>query len=495
MKIFQGPTPIMSDPSNGGYIYAPSLQHAKTAAVLRSGYLANAAPANPDTMSVNLSSDRVRLALAMLEGIRNGQSLGALLGYRFERGLHDDHGLIEVDKFIYPMRKAFPLAADRLATTKTPPGVSIEVIEARNVMDGLKLIEQIRTSNATTYPFGRILPAATPAEAAAITAEANSLLDVYDAIADLALAEGVHQAVQGNFDRIAATLNAYSTGNFPPEPEVVQTPPSGIGLTQRVAVHFQAGLGPPAKPTPRATVEPALDAWLETILPPLDTIGCKVVWNDPVSGASRERAVSLADIALRPLDVLDAIKPDDVQSMTELDDRILGFVIATETPRPDATLLIRYMESLAGAISIFEAAALVRNLKALVARSRPLRATDAMLHNDASPEDDASVHADRAGSPGRSPISTRWVLTSARSSALSVRWWPTQSSTAQRSSAGSMDFSRTRSRSSTAPRDSTCRSPAGDSRTRGSMRRSSTSWQWSVPSSHAGTRNWPNSTR
>jgi hypothetical protein len=51
-------------------------------AFIRSGYLANATPANPGTMTVNLSSDRVRLALSMLEGIRNGQNLGALLGYR-----------------------------------------------------------------------------------------------------------------------------------------------------------------------------------------------------------------------------------------------------------------------------------------------------------------------------------------------------------------------------------------------------------------------------
>ena len=43
--------------------------------------------------------------------------------------------------------------------------------------------------------------------------------------ADLALAEGVHQAVQGNFERIAATLDAYTSAHFPPEPEVVQTPP------------------------------------------------------------------------------------------------------------------------------------------------------------------------------------------------------------------------------------------------------------------------------
>ena len=60
----------------------PRSPHARTAAVLRSGYLANATSASPDPMAVNLSSGRVRAALPLLEGIRNGQNIGALLGYQ-----------------------------------------------------------------------------------------------------------------------------------------------------------------------------------------------------------------------------------------------------------------------------------------------------------------------------------------------------------------------------------------------------------------------------
>ena len=82
LKAFPGNAPLMQDSENGGHVHAPSLPQARTAAVLRSGYLANASALNPKTMSVNLSSDRVRLALSILEGIRNGQSLGALLGYQ-----------------------------------------------------------------------------------------------------------------------------------------------------------------------------------------------------------------------------------------------------------------------------------------------------------------------------------------------------------------------------------------------------------------------------
>lgn len=396
-KIFADTTPLMRDPANGGYIHAPSLQQAKTAAVLRSGHLANATQTNPQTMNVNLSSDRVRLALSFLEGIRNGQSLGALLGYRFERGLHDEHGLAEVDKFIYPLRKVFPLVADSISTTNTGPDVPIEAIEARNVLDGLKLVTQVRTSGVQTYPFGlTTLPPASPAEATAINTEVNNLLDAYDAIADLALAEGVHQAVQGNFERIAGTLSAYTTGHFPPEPEVVQTPPTGIALTHRVAVHFQSGLSTPTHATPRSTAEPALDAWLASLLPALDSIGCKVAWTDPINGTAHESQVSLADLGLRALDLLNLIKPDDTQSMTELDDRILRFVYANAAPRPDAVLSILYMTAPTGKLSIFETVPLVRSLKWLVTHARPLRATDVIMQNEATPEQDTAVFVDRA---------------------------------------------------------------------------------------------------
>jgi len=395
--VYAGGNPVRADPGNGGYVHAPSLAHARTAAILRSGYLSNASAANPQSLAVNLSSDRVRTALGVLEGIRNGQSLGALLGYQFERALHDDYGLAEVDKFIYPLRKAFPLVAGALAPTATPPGVPIEAIEARNVLDGRKLAGQITSSGVSTYPFGiAALPAATAAEAAAINAVANGLLDTYDAIGDLALAEGVHQAAQGNFERIAATLDAYATGNFPPEPEVTQTPPSGIGLTHRVALHLQPGLAAPAGATPAAQAEPAIDAWLAGILPPLSTVGCLVTWNDPVSGAARQLPVSLGDLGVRPIDVLDLVLPDATQAMTQLDDRILSFALDTAGPRPDATLTIQYRVAPPGGLALFDVMALVRAAKTVVTRSRPLRATDAALSSDAASPADASVSLDRS---------------------------------------------------------------------------------------------------
>ena len=175
----------------------------------------------------------------------------------------------------------------------------------------------------------------------------------------------------------------------------MQTPPVGIGLTHRVAVHLQPGLTPPANATPRAQVEPAVDAWLEGILPTLSAIGCTVAWTDPVGGGPEELPVTLADLGIHPLDLLTLVNPDELQAMTELDDRVLRRAIATADPRPDAELEIRYLSPPPGGLTVFETASLVRSLKTIVTQSRPLRATDGKLQIAAAPEQDADVFVDR----------------------------------------------------------------------------------------------------
>ena len=75
-----------STPPSLGYLQAPSIAHATTAAVLRSGHLARR-PDDEGLLALDLSSTRVALALELIEGVRRGQPIGTLLGYRFERGL------------------------------------------------------------------------------------------------------------------------------------------------------------------------------------------------------------------------------------------------------------------------------------------------------------------------------------------------------------------------------------------------------------------------
>ena len=102
------PGPLVVDPLSAGFVHAPSLPHAATAALLRAGYVA-AGPARAgqsvrSPFAVDLSSRRVRLAGWLLDGVRQGQEVGALLGQHFERGLHD-RGL---DRYIAPFRRVAP---------------------------------------------------------------------------------------------------------------------------------------------------------------------------------------------------------------------------------------------------------------------------------------------------------------------------------------------------------------------------------------------------
>ena len=403
-KVFGGvgDPPLLRDDSNEGYVHAPSLNQAVAAAVLRNGFISNASPENRQTMAVNLTSERVRVALALLEGIRAGQGLADLLGYQFERGLHDRHNLAEVDKFIFKLRKTFPLRADRMASTKTEEGVSIEAIEARNVIDGLALVEHLKASGDAHYPFGKAgLPDATANEAGAIDAEAARLLESHDAVADLALAEGVYQAVLGNYDRVASTYDAYARGNFPPEPDIVRTPLNGIGLTHRVGLHLAAGTSHTVSPspgvtmTPRAQAEPALNLWLAKMLPALEKVACRVAFREAASGADAVKEIMLDKLDLQPTDLIALIRDDPGQAMTELDDRIVRFVVDNFGPRPAEPILIRYMEKAAAPYSVFEVMPLVRNLRRLASRSRPLRATDLKLMNEARSDQDDALAFDK----------------------------------------------------------------------------------------------------
>jgi hypothetical protein len=408
------PAPLLRDPSNGGFVFAPSLNQASTAAVLRAGYLANATPGTPSPLALNLSSRRVRVALQLVEGIRNGQPLGALLGYQFQRGLHEGHAPLELDRFIYPLRKAFPLVADQMSSTRSGTNDPIEAIEANNVLDGLKLIEHVRKGGNASYPFGLPraatatcpadppMPAASVQERTAIDIEVDRLLDAHDALADLALAEGVHQAVLGNYDGVAATLDAFAKGTFPPEPNVVRTPRSGLALTHRVGIHFSTGLDHTVSPlggvdvSPRSMALPMVNNWLFGLLPPAAEIGCLVRWIDPATGTAKQDTVTQLALTLQPIDLLHIATLDGAVSVSELDDRITAYILDKHKPRSDVVLDISHATRLADPMkTFFEIAPMVRSLRALLLRSRALAPTDLTLANEAERAHDSNQALDK----------------------------------------------------------------------------------------------------
>src|SRR5205823_14418713 len=124
------PGPLQTPAKDSGFIHAPSMTHAATAALLRNAHLGpTGVPSATGPFAIDLSSRRVREAARLLEGVRQGQPLGALLGYRFERRLHD----LKLDRFIAPLRNIAPLVVRERESNTLPA----EVLAANNVVDAL----------------------------------------------------------------------------------------------------------------------------------------------------------------------------------------------------------------------------------------------------------------------------------------------------------------------------------------------------------------------
>ncbi len=250
--------PVTDDPDSAGYLHLPSSRQAKTAAILHGGHLAHADQAAAQTLSMQLDSGGVRLARWLLEGMREGLTLGALLGYRLERlMLAAGQG-----ESIRELRLAVPLRTGEDAQ----PGVEAAAL---NVVDGLQALrlpqgELAAAIDAVTDP------AAGTAIAAAIQPSLDAVARALDAVSDLLLAEGVHHAAGGNPYRAGAAFDALAEGGGAvPEVEVTATPRPGQALEHRLMVLLPqaATAGWPGDGTRlRAEAEPRLNAWAAALL-------------------------------------------------------------------------------------------------------------------------------------------------------------------------------------------------------------------------------------
>ncbi|WP_046584959.1 hypothetical protein [Streptomyces mangrovisoli] len=250
-----------------GYIHAPSLQHAATAAVLRSGFLGHP---GEQTYAVDLTSRRARVARWLVGGVRQGQELGSLLGYRFERALHD----AELDHLVDRFRRRFPLP---VVPEPQGPGAdaglwarSAEAVAARNVVDGMALVRA--GSGASALPSDVDgAPVVPDADRDAVAPLLDDLADALDAVGDLVLAESVHQLVGGNPVRAGLTADTLGRGeNVPDDFHVLRTPRRARALTHRIAALLPSAPGAPTGwPTdPLATLQPALETWTAHLLGP-----------------------------------------------------------------------------------------------------------------------------------------------------------------------------------------------------------------------------------
>lgn len=250
-----------------GFMLAPSLDHARTAAVLRAGF--NARPTSD--LAVDLSSQRVQRARWLLAGLRAGRSLAELLGFQIERWLGNAAAIRQ-------LRLQFPLGGPTVGTADP---------------------NQARLDGLATYHAWRSATPPAPFAGAAV-----ELLDVVDATADLLLAESVYQHVRGNPDRAGALLEAVAAGTIAPvDPDVVKTPIDSDGTTyQAVWVLDDDAPGWPGdERRVRAVANPPMNASLAAVLgDPRDLRATIRYYRD---SANQEISRSIVDLDLCALDL------------------------------------------------------------------------------------------------------------------------------------------------------------------------------------------------
>jgi len=389
--------PLFIYDDNGGFVHAPSLNHATAAAVLRSGYLSHANTGSPDIMSVNLSSERVRRALFILKGIQNGQKLEALLGYQFERGLHDraseDNALLKLNSYIYNFRDAYPIELHQILQQGT--NTVNESIPANNVVNGVTLAE-----TTVSFPFGATggVTTASSSEQVAIIQEKDRLADTLDAVKDLLLSESVYQLVLGNFDRAGAVMNALKDSHIPPTIDVINTPRSShFTFTNRVAIQFEnldpnvagSNLWPPIPMTQRAKMEPGMNKWLNTMLGKPTNLIFKVSHTNENNVELGNELMSVDKLFIQPIDLIyitgnelnTGVNEEGKEartSVSELERRIAYYYRRNHGLDDAVTVHIQFLpaEDHPGKKTLGQMLPLFRMIKSLITDSRYLHAED-----------------------------------------------------------------------------------------------------------------------
>jgi hypothetical protein len=365
---------------DGGFVHAPSLTQAATAGVLRSAYLSHNADGSGDgAFAIDLSSARVRTSLHLLDGIRQGQPLAGLLGYTIERRLHEE----DLDRLVLSLRTIAPFSQGKLTDRgEAVPPEEVEAIAAANVVDGVDLVEKfqgkvklwdasrIRTELDTEPKNNPYLtgpwPKLTEDEWKKLVRIIEEAAAALDAVADLLLAESVHQLVSGSPARAAAALDAASSGDSPtPEPDVIATPAEGMPFTHRVML--VAGDAPPWNLNrPRAAAEPRLEGWAASRLGPAETI--------VIADLPDATHVTVANSGLCALDLI-----YESSDRVAFDERLRAALPALPADAKfHDTRQAAWPPELRAIGDIFECAA---SLRALLAAARPVSPVDLAVPN------------------------------------------------------------------------------------------------------------------
>ncbi len=333
------PGGTVTDQSGGGFVLAPSPRQASTAGVLRAAWRAHGGASGGATapFATGLNARATRRALAIADGMRTGQPLGALLGYLLERGIQEATG-VEIAWVVYELRRQYPLAID---TIDNAPQVSAQ----RLVIDGWKLAQvEIATPGAvvTAIPAQPLFGSA---EQTALQGAIDDAVAALDAFSDLGLAESMYQLAGANLERAAAASDMLGRASPPPDRfEVVAPMRGGRGIEQRIVIAFGGAERPSgyASDTPRARLAPAADAFVAQRLGALD--GIRVRFLDAAGAQLAAPMLSALKLSALDLGAL-ALSNDNV---ARVDDRVR----TTSNPGRQGVMRLVLASGVASAVTI-----------------------------------------------------------------------------------------------------------------------------------------------
>lgn len=351
MKLSDKTTPIYEDSKHNEFILAPSINHAITAAILRSSYNNSKKGKNDSRLNINLSSLRVRQALRVIDGVRNGLSVGAVLGADLERSMHEAYKNkenTELDRYIYPLRQLFPLKIDikseqEKANNNTDINTNINGNSyAMTVINGELLLSSIlidedktRKKNVSDYLmeptngikwFHELFKGRPENHKKSLALLIEQIADTFDALGDLVLSEGVYQLVQGNRVAFSALMKNLEDGNVIATPQVTEIPMHSAVIRHKVAVALNCNEEADISGWNRsisseytnnetiienaewimAKAEPSLNQWVGSLLGNANEIAFVVTRTEIVENkeVKTDISCSLADLGISPLEYL-----------------------------------------------------------------------------------------------------------------------------------------------------------------------------------------------
>jgi hypothetical protein len=376
-------TPLYAFAKDSGFIHAPSVAQASAAALLRNAHLGPSGVVDDASpFAIDLSSSRVREANRLLDGVRQGQPLTALCGYRLERRLHE----LSLDRFIAPLRNVAPLAVREREINGAPTAA----VAANNVVDALTLL-RMRQSDpnlaALNVELGKV-QGSTSTDWDQVKHEITALADTVDGLSDALIAESAYQMARGNTTRLASTLTAIAQGDSPPpELEVARTPRTGTAITHRVVVLFSGDTSVNwGSQNERSVFDRWLNAWLRSQLGDAQKIRCTVEQLDDTTGAVTATATfPLSAVPTTPIDFVYNVQPagqsKDAGSAPSVAEQWVLYHARRMTHGFGADAALRLQHSrpsnlAAGESTLFDALQQARWIRALLRNARSLRPED-----------------------------------------------------------------------------------------------------------------------